>query len=133
MKKRVVITGLGVVSPIGVGVGEFWKAALAGSSGISAVAPFDTLPMDAFRSRVVGRVRDFNPAAHLDSGQADRLDRYAQFGLVAANLGVTVGNVTINALNGNTVDLTVSGNNVQVPIGVAVAVLSGATGVLQHL
>ena len=89
MKKRVVITGLGVVSPIGVGVGEFWKAALAGSSGISAVAPFDTLPMDAFRSRVVGRVRDFNPAAHLDSGQADRLDRYAQFGLVAAKEAIT--------------------------------------------
>src|SRR5947209_3840773 len=80
MKKRVVITGLGVVSPIGVGVGEFWKAALAGSSGISAVAPFDTLPMDAFRSRVVGRVRDFNPAAHLDSGQADHPDRASRRG-----------------------------------------------------
>src|SRR2546422_7366915 len=89
MKKRVVITGLGVAWRIGAGVGEFWKAALAGSSGISAVAPFDTLPMDAFRSRVVGRVRDFNPAAHLDSGQADRLDRYAQFGLVAAKEAIT--------------------------------------------
>lgn len=84
MEKRVVITGLGVVSPIGTGVAEFWKAALAGISGTSAVPPFDTLPMEAYRSRVVGRVRDFDPAAHLDSTQADRLDRYAQFGLVAA-------------------------------------------------
>jgi hypothetical protein len=70
--------------------------------------------------------------AELDAVAAGQLTQGA-FGLVAANLGVTVGNVTINALNGNTVDLTVSGNNVQVPIGVAVAVLSGATGVLQNL
>lgn len=84
MDKRVVITGLGVVSPIGTGVAEFWKAALAGTSGISAVPPFDTLPMEAYRSRVVGRVRDFDATAHLDAIQAERLDRYAQFGLVAA-------------------------------------------------
>jgi 3-oxoacyl-[acyl-carrier-protein] synthase II len=84
MDKRVVITGLGVVSPIGTGVAEFWKAALAGTSGISAVPPFDTLPMEAYRSRVVGRVRDFDATAHLDAMQAERLDRYAQFGLVAA-------------------------------------------------
>lgn len=84
MDKRVVITGLGVVSPIGTGVAEFWKAALAGTSGISPVPPFDTLPMEAYRSRVVGRVRDFDASAHLDATQADRLDRYAQFGLVAA-------------------------------------------------
>src|SRR3989454_9250320 len=84
MNKRVVITGLGVVSPIGIGVGEFWKAALAGDCGISAVPAFDTLPMEAYRSRVVGRVRNFNPATYLDSAQAERLDRYAQFGLVAA-------------------------------------------------
>jgi hypothetical protein len=70
--------------------------------------------------------------AELDAVAAGQVTQGA-FGLVAANLGVTVGNVTINALNGNTVDLTVSGNNVQVPIGIAVAVLSGATGVLQHL
>src|SRR5206468_10927047 len=40
--------------------------------------------MEAYRSRVVGRVRDFEPAAHLEATQAERLDRYAQFGLVAA-------------------------------------------------
>src|SRR2546427_11632370 len=84
MNKRVVITGLGVVSPIGIGVGEFWKAALAGDCGISAVPAFDSLPVEAYRSRVVGRDRNFNPATHLDSAQAEHLDPYAQFGLVAA-------------------------------------------------
>src|SRR6266540_1136611 len=89
MKKRIVITGLGVVSPIGIGVGEFWKAALAGDCGISAVPAFDSLPMEAYRSRVVGRVRNFHPATYLDSAQAERLDRYAQFGLVVAKEAIT--------------------------------------------
>jgi 3-oxoacyl-[acyl-carrier-protein] synthase II len=95
MDKRVVITGLGVVSPIGTGVAEFWKAALAGISGISAVPPFDTLPMEAYRSRVVGRVRDFDAAAHLDATQAERLDRYAQFGLVATKEAVADAGLTM--------------------------------------
>lgn len=84
MKKRVVITGLGVVSPIAIGAGPFWKAALEGRSGITAVRGFDDLPLEAYRSRVAGQVLDFNPAAYLDPAQVERLDRYAQFGLVAS-------------------------------------------------
>lgn len=84
MRARVVITGLGVVSPIGIGISEFWKAALAGRSGISAIAGFDPFPMDGYRSKVAGQVRDFSPERYIDSVQADRVDRYAQFALVAA-------------------------------------------------
>lgn len=88
MNKRVVITGLGVVSPIAIGVAQFWKAALEGRSGITAFRGFDGLPLDAYRSRVAGQVLDFNPAAYLDPTQAERLDRYAQFGLVASKEAV---------------------------------------------
>lgn len=88
MATRVVITGLGVVSPIGIGTGEFWKAALEGRSGISALRPFDGLPLDAYRSRVVGQVLAFNPAQYLDPTQAERVDRYAQFALVASKEAV---------------------------------------------
>ncbi len=84
MRARVVVTGLGVVSPIGIGIDEFWKAALAGRSGISAITGFDPFPMDGYRSKVAGQVRDFSPERYLDSVQADRVDRYAQFALVAA-------------------------------------------------
>ncbi|MGH7204910.1 MAG: beta-ketoacyl-ACP synthase II [Nitrospiraceae bacterium] len=87
-KKRVVITGLGVVSPIGIGLGRFWKAALEGRSGITAVREFDDLPLEAYRSQVAGQVLDFNPAGFLEPAQTDRLDRYAQFGLVAAKEAV---------------------------------------------
>lgn len=85
----VVITGLGVVSPIGVGVGEFWKAALHGRSGITAIRSFDGLPLESYRSRVAGQVLDFEPAQFLDPAHADRVDRYAQFALVAAKEAVT--------------------------------------------
>jgi 3-oxoacyl-[acyl-carrier-protein] synthase II len=83
MSQRVVITGLGAVSPIGIGVGQFWKAALEGRSGISAIRSFDDLPLDAYRSRVAGQIHDFTPAQHLDGPHVDRVDRYAQFALVA--------------------------------------------------
>lgn len=84
MRARVVVTGLGVVSPIGIGVSEFWKSALAGRSGISKIAGFEPLPMEGYRSKVAGQVHDFSPERYLDSPYPDRVDRYAQFALVAA-------------------------------------------------
>ena len=84
MRTTVVVTGLGVISPIGVGVSEFWKAALDGRSGISAVTRFDPFSMDGYRSKVAGQIQGFSPEQYLDSVQAERVDRYAQFALVAA-------------------------------------------------
>ncbi len=85
MPTRAVITGLGVISPIGIGVSEFWKAALAGRSGISAIESFDPFPLDGYRSKVAGRITNFSPEQYLPAQQAERIDRYAQFALVAAN------------------------------------------------
>ncbi len=89
MKQRAVITGLGIVSPIGIGVGPFWKAALAGHSGIQRIDAFEDLPLDDYRSRVAGQVKDFHPAPwpegnQPEGNQIERVDRYAQFGLAAA-------------------------------------------------
>ncbi len=84
MPARVVVTGLGVVSPIGVGVSEFWKSALSGHSGITAIKSFEPFPMEGYRSRVAGQVHDFAPDRLLDGVLAERVDRYAQFALVAA-------------------------------------------------
>lgn len=83
MKTRVVITGLGAVTPIGIGVGQFWKAALEGCSGITAIQSFGEFPLECYRSRIAGQILDFNPTQFLDASQADRIDRYAQFALVA--------------------------------------------------
>ncbi|MDP3091108.1 MAG: beta-ketoacyl-ACP synthase II [Nitrospira sp.] len=84
MASRVVITGLGVVSPIGIGVSTFWKSAMAGQSGISAITSFDPFPMDGYRSKVAGQIRHFSPEQHIGSSLGDRVDRYAQFALAAS-------------------------------------------------
>lgn len=88
MSTRVVITGLGIVSPIGIGIGEFWKAALEGRSGISPITAMADLPLESYRSRIAGQVLQFNPAEFLDATHAERVDRYAQFGLVASKEAV---------------------------------------------
>jgi 3-oxoacyl-[acyl-carrier-protein] synthase II len=80
---RVVVTGLGVVSSIGIGVDAFWKNALAGRSGVSAIPAFDGLPLDGYRSQVAGQVLDFDPGRLPDGVHAERLDRYAQLALLA--------------------------------------------------
>jgi len=82
--RRAVVTGLGVVSSIGIGIDAFWKNALAGRSGISVVPGFEALdlPMDVYRSQVAGRVTDFDPA-RLPIQHPERLDRYAQLSLLA--------------------------------------------------
>ena len=81
---RVVITGLGVVSSIGIGVSEFWKTALAGRSGITAIRSFEPFFMADYRSKVAGQVHNFAPEQYLPASQSNRVDRYAQFALVAA-------------------------------------------------
>ncbi len=84
MASRVVITGLGVVSPIGIGVSTFWKSAMAGQSGISTITSFDPFPMDGYRSKVAGQIRNFSAEQHIGSSHGDRVDRYAQFALAAS-------------------------------------------------
>jgi len=80
--KRVVITGTGVVSPVGTGVEKFWAALLKGQSGVRTVSHFDA---SLFDSRVNGDVIDYDPLAHFNSKDARNISRFIQFAVVAAN------------------------------------------------
>ena len=80
--KRVVITGVGVVSPVGTGLEKFWQALIKGISGVRPVTHFDA---SAFDSRVNGDVIDYDPLAHFNSKDARNTSRFIQFGVVAAN------------------------------------------------
>jgi 3-oxoacyl-[acyl-carrier-protein] synthase II len=80
-RRRVVITGMGTVNPLGSEVPEFWRALCAGKSGIGQIELFDT---SDFKVHFGGQVKNFNPEAALDAKTARRLDRFAQFGQVAA-------------------------------------------------
>lgn len=81
-RKRVVITGMGVVSPVGIGVEKYWQSLIAGKSGIRAVTHFDA---SAFDSRINGDVIDYDPLNYFNSKDARNLSRFIQFAVVAAN------------------------------------------------
>ena len=80
-KRRVVVTGLGVVSPVGIGVKTAWDNIIAGKSGITQITKFDT---SAFASTIAGEVKDFNVEDYLSAKEARRMDTFIQYGLVAA-------------------------------------------------
>tara|TARA_B100000035_G_scaffold233403_1_gene201683 strand:+ start:58313 stop:59545 length:1233 start_codon:yes stop_codon:yes gene_type:complete len=79
-KRRVVITGLGLITPVGIGVSETWKNIIAGKSGISAISKFDT---SNFSSKIAGEVKNFDPLQYLNAKEARRMDTFIQYGLAA--------------------------------------------------
>ena len=80
-KRRVVVTGLGVVSPVGIGVQPAWSHLIAGKSGITRITKFDP---SNFSSQVAGEVKDFDVSQYLPAKEARRMDTFIQYGLAAA-------------------------------------------------
>lgn len=79
-KRRVVITGLGAISPVGTGIPETWQSIVAGKSGIAGITHFDA---SQFACRIAGEVRNFDVTQYLPAKDARRMDRFIHFGLVA--------------------------------------------------
>ncbi|MGE5242428.1 MAG: beta-ketoacyl-ACP synthase II [Bacteroidota bacterium] len=80
-KRRVVITGLGILSPVGIGVAENWRNILAGKSGISRITHFDAT---GYSAMIAGEVKDFDPARFgITEKEARRMDRFIQLGMAA--------------------------------------------------
>lgn len=79
---RIVVTGMGVVSPIGTGVQQFWDNAVAGVNGIRAIQSYDAAKQ---RSRIAGEVTDFDPRSFLSAKQIEQTDRFTQLAMHAAD------------------------------------------------
>ncbi len=94
MSNRVVITGLGVVSPVGIGKDVFWKSLLEGKNGIDKITRFDATE---YKSQIAGEVKDFDPADYMDKKEAKRIDRYAQFAVAAAKMAVEDAKLNLEA------------------------------------
>ncbi|HEU4854512.1 MAG TPA: beta-ketoacyl-ACP synthase II [Nitrosospira sp.] len=82
---RVAVTGMGVVSPIGIGVDQFWSAAVNGVSGIKRITSFDA---SVRRSQIAGEVPDFDPSTFLSQKYIEQTDRFTQLALLAARLAL---------------------------------------------
>lgn len=85
MKKRAVVTGMGVVSPLGNNLPEFWDNLLNGRSGIDFVTRFD---VSSLPTKVAGEIKNFEPTKWIDKKEARRMDRFAQFAVAAAHMAV---------------------------------------------
>ena len=83
-KRRVVITGMGAVTPCGIGVKNFWNSMLEGKSGVSLIESIDT---ERHTVKIAGEIKDkdFNPEDYMSSKDANRMDRFTQFAMVAAD------------------------------------------------
>ncbi len=84
-RRRVVVTGMGTVNPIGHSVPEYWQALLVGRSGIGPITLFDTTQ---FKVKFGGEVKNFDPSPVIDARAVRRLDRFSQFALVACDQAV---------------------------------------------
>lgn len=84
-KRRVVITGLGVIAPNGIGKDEFWEANINGKSGVARIETFDTT---GYNSKIAGQVLNFDPNKYIPEATVRRTDRYAQLGMAAAKMAI---------------------------------------------
>ena len=94
--KRVVITGLGAITPVGIGKDNFWSSLLEGKSGIGYITRFNAENHDA---KIAAEVKEFNPQDFIDKKEAKRMDRFAQFAVSATKLALEDGNIKLDDMN----------------------------------
>ena len=95
-RRRVVVTGLGIVSPVGIGVSESWSSIVAGKSGITRITRFDPTP---FNSHIAGEVKGFEVGNYLAAKEARRFDTFIHYGLAAAIESIKDAGLDFDKLN----------------------------------
>ncbi|ART78564.1 beta-ketoacyl-ACP synthase II [Sutcliffiella horikoshii] len=91
-KKRVVVTGLGAVTPIGLNVNEAWENAI---KGVSGVGPLTRVDSEKFPAKVAAEITNFNPEDYMDKKEARRMDRFTQYAIAASFMAVKDANLDI--------------------------------------
>ncbi len=93
MKRRVVVTGFGALTPLGNSAAESWDAAIAGKSGIGPITHFDA---SAFSSKIAGEIRNFDPTQYVDKKELRRFDNFAIYTIAAAQMALQDAALTIS-------------------------------------
>ena len=100
MKRRVVVTGVGLVTPLGIGTGPTWEALISGKSGVGPITRFD---VTAYASQIAAEVRGFNVDAWFDKKQAKNVDLFVQYAVAAADMAWQDSGLSINEENSHRV------------------------------
>lgn len=95
-KRRVVVTGLGAITPIGIGVDELWKGLLEGKSGVGSITRFDA---ERFDTKIAAEVKGFDPENYLDKKEIKRMDPFTQYALATAEMAVNDSDLNLENLN----------------------------------
>lgn len=104
VNKRVVVTGLGAITPIGNTQSEYWDGLMSGRNGIAPITLFDA---SRHACRFAGEVKGFDPHEHMDRKEAKRMDRFAQFAVAASKQALADAEFTINDLNAEQVGVLI--------------------------
>ena len=123
MKNRVVVTGIGIVSPLGLDRRSTWTSLIAGESGVAAIAAFDP---EGYQTTIAAEVKDFEPEGIVGRKQARRMDRFVQLAAVAALEAVEHSGITISPSNHDRVSVMIASG-----IG-GIITLSNQVGVLNQ-
>jgi len=102
--KRVVVTGLGAITPIGNNLPDYWSGLISGRNGIAPITLFDASRHD---SRIAGEVKNFDPHDYLDRKEAKRMDRFSQFAIAASKQALKDAEFVINDLNAEQVGIII--------------------------
>ena len=92
MSRRVVVTGVGLLSPVGVGTSETWAGLLEGRGGIGPITHFDA---SAFAARIAGEVRGFDPLQYVDKKDVKKMDVFIQYALAASQMAMDDAHLTV--------------------------------------
>ncbi|HOJ11684.1 MAG TPA: beta-ketoacyl-ACP synthase II [Clostridiales bacterium] len=96
MNKRVVVTGMGVVSSLGIGISDFWESIKQGKSGISTVTKFD---ITNYPTKVAAELKNFDPNQFIDKKESKRMDKYTQYAVAAAQIAMEQSALNLEKIN----------------------------------
>jgi len=103
-KNKVVVTGIGIITPIGIGIDSFWESSIKGISGISLISRFDT---EGYPTKIAGEIKNFTPEEYMSEELANNLSRSSQLGLVAAQMAVKDARLDISNIDKNKIGVSI--------------------------
>jgi 3-oxoacyl-[acyl-carrier-protein] synthase II len=105
MQERIVITGMGTVNPLGLGVSETWKNVIGGVSGVGRITQFDSTPLQV---HIAAEVKEFHAEEYMDPKEARRRDRFEQFAIASAREALTQAGLEITASTAGRIGVIIS-------------------------